>query len=99
MRGSGKTPGLPFAKRSVQQAVRVFFRWERIFVFMLKPWEARAAPWQSRPQVPENALPPESDTTPAGFPGYSCGPSSQNKSFSVTPSTRQIATQSLTVGL
>ncbi len=37
MRGSGKTPGLPFAKRSVQQAVRVFFRWERIFVFMLKP--------------------------------------------------------------
>ena len=38
MRGSGKTPGLPFAKRSVQQAVRVFFRWERIFVFMLNPW-------------------------------------------------------------
>gem|GEM_PF-1278811 len=42
MRGSGKTPGLPFAKRSVQQAVRVFFRWERIFVFMLKPWDFRA---------------------------------------------------------
>ncbi|HBG66924.1 MAG TPA: hypothetical protein DDW78_10705, partial [Treponema sp.] len=42
MRGSEKTPGLPFAKRSVQQAVRVFFRWERIFVFMLNPWpEAR----------------------------------------------------------
>ncbi|HBG66104.1 MAG TPA: hypothetical protein DDW78_06500 [Treponema sp.] len=38
MRGSGKTPGLPFAKRSVQQAVRVFFRRERIFVFILNPW-------------------------------------------------------------
>ena len=35
-------PGLPFAKRSVQPAVRVFFRWERIFVFMLKPWDFRA---------------------------------------------------------
>ena len=41
MRGSGKTPGLPFAKRSVQPAVRVFFRWERIFVFMLKPYLER----------------------------------------------------------
>ena len=39
MHGSGKTPGLPFAKRSVQPAVRVLFRWERIFVFMLKPWK------------------------------------------------------------
>ncbi|HBG66539.1 MAG TPA: hypothetical protein DDW78_08730 [Treponema sp.] len=44
MRGSGKTPGLPFAKRSVQQAVRVFFRWERIFVFMLNPWQAPPFP-------------------------------------------------------
>ena len=53
MRGSGKTPGLPFAKRSVQQAVRVFFRWERIFVFMLKPCRAALA---SRGVILYNAM-------------------------------------------